>query len=48
MELARLRADNVDNRVAFDYVLIDRPHSEPQVTDLAEFKSIWDEENKES
>lgn len=48
MELTRLRADKVASQVAFDYVLLDRPHSEPELTDLAEFRAIWDEENKES
>ena len=45
-ELSSLRAEGVASRVAFDYVLVDREHSDPESTDLAAFRKTWDEERK--
>lgn len=45
-ELSLLRAENVPSAVAFDYVLIDREHSEPELTDLEEFRKAWDSERE--
>lgn len=45
-ELSSLRAEGVASRVAFDYVLVDREHSDPESTGLAAFRKTWDEERK--
>ena len=45
-ELRWMRAQDYRNTLAFDYVLIDREHSEPELVDLGEFRKVWDSERK--